>query len=201
MAVNCSTRIKKIGKSTFPLPGSPSSYFSLEFVSSPSFFPHIISSRVLQSFLSPPPHPTPPRLSMPSSLGCFILCCKLGLPPHHGFCFLSQVHVAHIQIAPGWARPPVCWVGQPAVQAGLRRQDKQSAAGSGGAHQAAVKRGQQELTGWSWVILRLAARLGGPRIQPPLFCLCNVLSLELDSESFTCINISKSCQHALQPKN
>lgn len=64
--------------------------------------------------------------------------CELSLPPHRGFCFLSQVHVAHIQIAPGWARPPVCWAGQPALQTGLRRQDQQSAAGSGEAQQAAV---------------------------------------------------------------
>lgn len=99
------------------------------------FFPHNFFPCVLQNFCLR-------CLSMPSSLGCFMLCCELGLPPHRGFCFLSQVHVAHIQIAPGRARPPVCWTGQPALQAGLRWQDQQPAAGSGGAHQAAVKRGR-----------------------------------------------------------
>lgn len=172
MAVNCSTRIKKKWKITFPLPGSPSSCFSLEFVSSPSS-PHNVFplSWKVCCFLC---------LSMRSSLGCFILCCELGLPPHHGFCFLSQVHVAHIQIAPGWAMPPVCWVGQPALQARLRREDQQSAAGSRGAHQAAVTRGRLALTGWSWVIPRLDSKRRGPMIQPSPFCLCSVLSLELE---------------------
>ena len=120
---------------------------------------------------------------MPSSLGCFILCCELGLPPRHGFCFLSHVHMAHIQIAPGWARPPVCWTGQPALQAGLRRQDQQSAAGSGGTHQAAVKKAQLWWPGWSWEVLMLDSQgVGGSLLlQPFPFCLCQVLSPELES--------------------
>ncbi|XP_037752626.1 protein RUFY3 isoform X8 [Chelonia mydas] len=42
-----------------------------------------------------------------------------SLPPHHGFCFLSQVHVAQIQIATGRERTSVCQGGQPALQAGI----------------------------------------------------------------------------------
>lgn len=164
MAVNCSTRIKKNWKINF---SSAWFTFILLFFRicffSIFFPPCIISSPVsCKAFCLVVCFSLSLCLSMPSSLGCFILCCKLGLPPHHGFCFLSQVHVAHIQIAPGWARPPVCRIGQPAVQAGLRGQDKQPAAGSGGAHQAAVKRGRQEPTGWLWVILQLAAREGAP---------------------------------------
>lgn len=72
MAVNCSTRIKKKnGKSAFPLPGSPSSYFSLEFVSFPSSPPHNFFACVLQSFF-------PLSVSL-CILPWVILCCVVNL--------------------------------------------------------------------------------------------------------------------------
>lgn len=70
----------------------------------------------------------------------FYLLVKLGLPPHHGFCFLSQVHVAQIQIATGREGPSVGPAGQPSLQAGVWGQNQQPPARSGRALQAAVKR-------------------------------------------------------------
>lgn len=71
MAVNCSTRIKKKWKITFLLPGSPSSCFSLEFVSSPSFSP-IISSPVSYRIFC--------LLSVsPCLLPWVVLCCAVNL--------------------------------------------------------------------------------------------------------------------------
>lgn len=193
MTVNCSARIKKkkVENQLFlclvhlHLAIFRVCFFSILF-SPHNFFPCVLQSSFFFfsfSFIS---------LSMPSSLGYFILCCELGLPPHHGFCFLSQVHMAHIQIASGWARPPVCWIGQPALQTGLRRQDQQSTAGSGGAHQAAVKGGQLELTGWSWAVLRPDGKEGISGLKA---ISATVLSLELE---FRKLHIY---QHSPNPAN
>lgn len=79
-------------------------------------------------------------LALPFHWVFFYLLVKVGLPPHHGFCFLSQVHVAQIQIAAGGERPSVGTAGQPALQAGVWGQNQQPPARSGRALQAAVKR-------------------------------------------------------------
>lgn len=184
MAVNCSTRIKKKWKISFS-----SAWFTFILLFFRICFfsifppPHNFFTCVLQSFF-------PLSVSLCILLGYFMLCCELGLSPHHGFCFLSQVHVAHIQIAPGWAKPPVCWVGQPALQTGLWRQDQQSAAGSRGAHQAAVKRGQLEPTGWSWVILRVDSKKRGLMTYSQVGSVFAMSFLwNWNSESFTYFNI------------
>lgn len=99
MAVNCSTRIKKMENqlflclSTFIL-----LFFLKEFVLPPSFFPCNFS-HVLQSLFS--------SLYLHAFfLGCFIFMLWTWSSPPHGFCFLSHVHMAHIQIVSGWWQWP-----------------------------------------------------------------------------------------------
>lgn len=143
----------------------------------------------------------------PCLLPWVVLFCVVNLVflPAMAFCFLSHVHMAHIQIAPGWARPPVCWTGQPALQAGLRRQDQQSAAGSGGAHQAAVKKARLWWPGRSWEVLMLDSQGVGGRGQSPAPAI-SILSLPCP---FSRTRIQKAsctptfptpCQHLLLPK-
>lgn len=121
MAVNCSNRIKKkIENQSFCLV-------------------HLHFTFLYNVFLLPIVF-TIPFFGFTFSLGFFYLLVKVGLPPHHGFCFLSQVHVAQIQIAAGGERPSVGTAGQPALQAGVWGQNQQPPARSGRALQAAVKR-------------------------------------------------------------
>lgn len=120
MAVNCSNRIKKNWKSAL-LPGSPAFCISLKYFPPSHCFYH-------------------PFFWLYLFTGFFNLLFKLGLPPHHGFCFLSQVHVAQIQIATGREGPSAGPAGQPSLQAGVWGQNQQPPARSGRALQAAVKR-------------------------------------------------------------
>lgn len=121
MAVNCSNRIKKKLKIRASAWFTYILLFFTMFSSFPSFLPSLF-------------------LALPFHWVFFYLLVKVGLPPHHGFCFLSQVHVAQIQIAAGGERPSVGTAGQPALQAGVWGQNQQPPARSGRALQAAVKR-------------------------------------------------------------
>lgn len=93
---------------------------------------------------------------------------KVGLPPHHGFCFLSQVHVAQIQIAAGGERPSVGTAGQPSLQAGVWGQNQQPPARSGRALQAAVKRSFSHLFSGLFFLCLEETRRVGPKMSKGL---------------------------------
>lgn len=149
MAVNCSNRIKKKNWKSELLPGSPTFYFSLKYFPPSHCFYH-------------------PFFWLYLFTGFFYLLVKVGLPPHHGFCFLSQVHVAQIQIAAGGERPSVGTAGQPSLQAGVWGQNQQPPARSGRALQAAVKRSFSHLFSGLFFLCLEETRRVGPKMSKGL---------------------------------
>lgn len=91
MAVNCSTRIKKVENQLFLcLVHLHLAFFVVVFSFRIPFFS--IFFPPISFFVS---CEVPPLcLSVLSSLGYFILCCELVLP-HHGFCFIMSSYGSH----------------------------------------------------------------------------------------------------------